>query len=178
LVKQKPITAMTAVEFTYSVSNSSRELRPLAMRLTRNPDDANDLLQDTMLKALLHREKFLVGTNLKAWLYTIMRNTFITGYQKVTRQKSIVKQIENNNDLFALNQSSYNLALGTFVREDVNRALLKLAPELSEPFLLHYKGYKYNEIGDYLNLPLGTVKNRIHLARKQLKTLLSSHAND
>jgi RNA polymerase sigma factor (sigma-70 family) len=73
---------MTTLEFSYSLQKLSGSLKPFALKLTRDTDDANDLLQDTMVKAFTNRDKFTEGTNLKAWLYTIMKNTFITNYQK------------------------------------------------------------------------------------------------
>ena len=76
---------MTALEFSYALNQSTKALKPFALRLTKDSDDAADLLQDTVLKAFTHREKFSDGTNLKAWMYTIMKNTFITNYQKLVK---------------------------------------------------------------------------------------------
>ena len=84
---------MTALEFTYSINKLSKYLRPFALRLTKDGEDANDLLQETLLKAFTNRDKFAEGTNLKAWLYTIMKNTFITNYQRLVRKKTFIETL-------------------------------------------------------------------------------------
>ncbi len=130
-----------------------------------------DLVQETILKAISNYSKFQEGTNLKAWLYTIMKNIFINEYRKKSRSNIISDATPNS---FYLNVSSNitNQAERTFVMEDINKALLKISVELRVPFLMHYKGYKYQEIAEKLNLPLGTVKSRIFFARKELSQLL------
>jgi len=163
---------MTALEFGYHIAQSSKSLRPFAVRLTRDTEDANDLLQETLLKAFIHREKFTDGTNIKAWLYTIMKNTFITNYQRLARQKTFVDTTEN---LHYLNSASYvtsNMAEGTFVMQDIQNSIARLDLDHRQPFMMYFQGYKYQEIAEMLKLPLGTVKNRIHLARKELKDML------
>ncbi len=171
----KTIYTMTALEFSYSVAQTSRTLKPFAMRLTRDSDDANDLLQDTVLKAFTYREKFTDGTNLKAWLYTIMKNTFITNYQKLMRKKTFVDSSEDLLFLNSVAHSTQNTAYSTFALNDINKAMATIEEAHSVPFMMYYKGFKYHEIAEKLNIPIGTVKNRIHLARKQLKTLLSMY---
>ena len=94
MFKQKD-KAMTSVEFSYSLNQLSGVLKPFALKLTRDIDDANDLLQDTMVKAYTNQDKFAEGTNLKAWLYTIMKNTFITNYQKMVRRATFVDTTDN-----------------------------------------------------------------------------------
>ena len=86
---------MTTLEFSYSLQKLSSSLKPFAMKLTRDVDDANDLLQDTMVKAFTNKDKFTEGTNLKAWLYTIMKNTFITNYQRMVRRGTFVDTTDN-----------------------------------------------------------------------------------
>ena len=86
---------MTTIEFTQHIAKMSKSLRPFAMKLTRDADDANDLLQDTLLKAFTNREKYADGTNLKAWLYTIMKNTFITNYQRMIRKNTFIDTSDN-----------------------------------------------------------------------------------
>jgi len=94
LIKQNAIS-MTTLEFSYSLQKLSSSLKPFAMKLTRDVDDANDLLQDTMVKAFTNKDKFTEGTNLKAWLYTIMKNTFITNYQRMVRRGTFVDTTDN-----------------------------------------------------------------------------------
>lgn len=166
---------MTALEFSYSVAQTSKALKPFAIRLTRDVEDANDLLQDTMLKAFTNREKFTDGTNLKAWLYTIMKNTFITNYQKLVRKKTFVDNTEDLHYINSISHSTQNTAYSTFAMEDINKAISTIEDTHSTPFMLYYRGFKYHEIAEKLNIPIGTVKNRIHLARKQLKDLLTMY---
>ncbi|REG81061.1 RNA polymerase sigma factor [Algoriphagus antarcticus] len=170
---------MTSIEFSYSLNQLTSVLKPFALKLTRDLDDANDLLQDTMVKAYTNQDKFAEGTNLKAWLYTIMKNTFITNYQKMVRRATFVDTTDN---LHYINSSATlveNSAYGEFAIDDIYRAIDKLEDIFSKPFLLYYRGFKYHEIADRLNIPIGTVKNRIHIARKYLKEdlMVYKHVN-
>ena len=163
---------MTAIEFTYNISKVSKSLKPFAMRLTKDNDDANDLLQDTLLKAFTNREKYADGTNLKAWLYTIMKNTFITNYQRMVRKNTFIDESENLHYINSLENSTDNEAPSNFVMNDINRAVDSLEESFRTPFMMHYRGFKYHEIAERLRIPIGTVKNRIHIARKELKDKL------
>ena len=162
---------MTAIEFGYSIHQIAPKLKPNAMRLTKNMDDANDLIQETLYKALSNRDKFSDGTNLKAWMFTIMKNTFITGYQRMMRRNTFIDTTDN---LHYINTSGAeeNKALSKFTLKDINEALDELSDIYRDPFLMYYKGFKYHEIAERLDIPIGTVKNRIHIARKELKELL------
>lgn len=166
---------MTALEFNFALTESTRDLRPFALRLTRDRDDAADLLQDTALKAFVHKEKFEKGTNLKAWMYTIMKNTFITNYQRIQRRNTILDSTDNQYYLNSLNHSTFNYGDELMALEDMDRAIQSLESAFRDPFLMYFHGYKYHEIADRLSVPIGTVKNRIHLARKELKSLLRSY---
>lgn len=160
---------MTTLEFSYSLDKLSSSLKPFALKLTRDMDDANDLLQDTMVKAFTNREKFTEGTNLKAWLYTIMKNTFITNYQRMVRRGTFVDTTDNLHYLNSGDVLVENGAYGDFAMEDIQTAITNLEDVYKTPFMMHFKGFKYHEIADKLNIPIGTVKNRIHIARKLLK---------
>ncbi|SFT76282.1 RNA polymerase sigma-70 factor, ECF subfamily [Algoriphagus locisalis] len=160
---------MTSVEFSYSLNQLSGVLKPFALKLTRDLDDANDLLQDTMVKAYTNQDKFAEGTNMKAWLYTIMKNTFITNYQKMVRRATFVDTTDNLHFINSSGALIENSAYGDFAMEDIFEAIERLDEIFSTPFLLYYRGFKYHEIADRLNIPIGTVKNRIHIARKYLK---------
>lgn len=157
--------------FNNKVSEARGVLKPFAIKLTRDITDAEDLVQETVYKAIVNYEKFQTGTNLKAWLYTIMKNIFINDYRKKVSRNVI---IDNTPNAYLLNSSITisNNAERAFVMEDINLALQKISAELRVPFLMHYKGYKYKEIADKLNLPLGTVKSRIFFARKDLAQIL------
>jgi RNA polymerase sigma factor (sigma-70 family) len=166
---------MTALEFSYAITQSTKALKPFALRLTRDTDEAADLLQDTVLKAFIHRDKFSEGTNLKAWMYTIMKNTFITNYQKLVKRKTFIDTTENLHYLNSLQFTTKNSGEQKFAMEDINKALTQLDVSFREPFMMYFHGYKYHEIADKLAIPIGTVKNRIHLARKELKSVLKMY---
>ncbi|MDB5260813.1 MAG: polymerase sigma factor [Adhaeribacter sp.] len=164
---------MTAIEFTNQVQKLSYSLKPVAMNLTRDLDDAKDLIQETLLKALTNKDKFKAGTNLKAWLYTIMRNSFINNYNKITKRSTT---LDNTDQIKYLNTDdryvAHNAATSKFALKDINNAIEYLNDEYRTPFMMYYTGYKYLEIADKLQIPIGTVKNRIHIARKELKEAL------
>jgi RNA polymerase sigma factor (sigma-70 family) len=168
LIKQNQ-KAMTTLEFSYSLQKLSGSLKPFALKLTRDTDDANDLLQDTMVKAFTNRDKFTEGTNLKAWLYTIMKNTFITNYQRMVRRGTFVDTTDNLHYLNSGDVLVENGAYGDFAMNDIQLAIGNLEDVYKTPFMMHFRGFKYHEIADKLEIPIGTVKNRIHIARKLLK---------
>lgn len=167
---------MTALEFTYQVGNFSKILKPFALRLTKDSDDANDLIQDTLVKAYTNRDKYSDGTNLKAWLFTIMKNTFITQYQRMVRRNTFIDTTENLHFINSSESVQSNLALNSFVKEDLEKALANTDEMYRTPFLMYFEGFKYHEIAEELDLPIGTVKNRIHIARKELKGQLKMYA--
>ncbi|WP_020533674.1 RNA polymerase sigma factor [Flexithrix dorotheae] len=169
---------MTALEFSYSLKEVSPSLKPFAIKLTKDLEDANDLIQDTMLKAYSNRDKFAQGTNLKAWLYTIMKNTFITNCQRLARRKTFVDTTDNLHFINSTSEVTENLAFSSFAMKDIQNAITHLDDTYKVPFLMHFQGYKYHEIADNLQIPIGTVKNRIHIARKELKSKLSIYGKN
>lgn len=152
-------------------------LMAYALKLTRNPDEAEDLLQETFTKALANEEKFTEGTNLRAWLYTIMRNTFITQAKTVNRRKTFVDTSEHQ---YLLNETkpSANYGGSSLVLDEIHAAIDQLSASYQLPFQMFYTGYKYQEIADVLEVPMGTVKNRIHVARRELKRMLKAYQFD
>lgn len=168
---------MTALEFGYQIENLTSSLKPYALKLTKDSDDADDLLQETVFKAYSNRDKFQDGTNLKAWMYTIMRNTFITNYQRMVRRNTFIDTTENNHFINSSSVTIENDASGKFVLKDINNAIDGLKDMYKVPFTLYFKGFKYQEIADRLSIPIGTVKNRIHIARKELKEALYVYEN-
>lgn len=167
---------MTQQEFGYSVHQKINDLKFHALRFTKDQEDANDLLQETKLKAISNREKFKTGTNLKAWLYTIMKNSFITNYQKKVRRNTFLDTTDNLHFINDTNYTTRNLGENKFVLEDVKDALQSLEDNFKTPFMMHFRGFKYHEIADKLKIPIGTVKNRIHVARQELKEKLHIYA--
>lgn len=160
---------MSTVEFNQLILVSSDFLSPFANSLTRDKESAKDLVQETMYKAIANREKYRSGTNIKAWLYTIMRNIFINAYRKKTRQQ-IIFDATPNDFLIDTNQTAIsNLAESKLRLKEIESAIHYLPSIFKEPFLLYFEGYKYSEIAEILHEPLGTIKSRIHFARKLLK---------
>jgi len=168
---------MTGLEFGYKIENLTSNLKPYALKLTKDRDEADDLLQETVFKAYSNRDKFQEGTNLKAWMYTIMRNTFITNYQRMVRRKTFIDTTENNHFINSSGSKLENKATGNFVLRDANNAIDKLKDMYKVPFTMYFRGFKYHEIAEKLEIPIGTVKNRIHIARKELKQSLKEYAN-
>ncbi|MEM7550719.1 MAG: sigma-70 family RNA polymerase sigma factor [Bacteroidota bacterium] len=167
---------MTTIEFGHRVNELSLSLKPFALRLTKDLEQAEDLLQDTILKAFSNKDKFKEGTNLKAWLYTIMKNTFITNYQKMVRRKTFIDTSDNQHFINSTSETFENLAYTNFAMKDINNAIESVDDDYRIPFMMYFRGYKYLEIADMLEIPLGTVKNRIHIARKLLKNRLTIYA--
>jgi len=163
---------MTASEFSLSLKEVSKSLKPFALKLTKDVEDAHDLLQETLLKAFTNRDKFADGTNLKAWLYTIMKNTFITNYQRVVRRKTFIDTTENLHYINTSSSVTQNAAYTSIAMQEITQAIDALDEVYRMPFMMYYKGFKYHEIADRLQIPIGTVKNRIHIARKELKDSL------
>jgi RNA polymerase sigma-70 factor (ECF subfamily) len=143
--------------------NHSEGLKPFAISLTRDHEEAKDLWQETLFKAFTYREKYEQGTNIKAWLYTIMRNIFINDYRRNARTKIVLDAVKYSQTLYA-NSAEVNLQL-----REIDTAIHKLPPIFKTACLLYLQGYKYHEIALALNEPLGTIKSRIHFAKKLLQ---------
>ena len=148
-------------------------LKPFAINLTRDTEAANDLYQETLYKALANQEKYHAGTNIKAWLFTIMRNIFINNYRRKAKQKTIFDHSPNDYLLNGGSASVSNAAETNLRVKEINTAIRQLPEIFKTPFLLYFEGYKYHEIADVLQEPLGTIKSRIHFARKLLKEQIS-----
>jgi len=164
---------MSGLEFNQLLLQNADFLKPFAVNLTRDTEAANDLYQETLYKALANRDKYNVGTNIKAWLFTIMRNIFINNYRRKAKQKTI---FDNTPNEFLINQKQAtvsNEAESDMRIKEINAAIQGLPEIFRTPFLLYFDGYKYNEIAEVLHEPLGTIKSRIHFARKLLKEQIS-----
>jgi RNA polymerase sigma-70 factor (ECF subfamily) len=146
------------------------------MKLTSNLDDAQDLVQETMLKALRYKSKFSEGTNFSAWMHTIMKNTFINNYRRKKKRLVVTDDTENqfylNNAKYTSDFSSEQLAL----YKEICKTVENLDNKYKTPFQMHFDGYKYHEIADRLELPVGTVKSRIFTARTLLCNKLKEYA--
>lgn len=144
-------------------------LRSFAITFTKDIDDANDLVQDTFLKAMRYSNLFKDGTNLRGWLYTIMKNTFINDYRKRSKYKGIIYTVDEIFPSQMIKGADTNKGDNHFIGEDINKALKKLPNDWLVPFVKYFEGFKYHEIAAELNIPIGTVKTRIHQARQSLK---------
>ncbi len=166
---------MTAIEFNYQLTSLSDNLEKFALSLTSNLDDAKDLLQETFLKAISYRDKFSDNTNLKAWTYTIMKNTFINNYRKAVKANTT---FDNTKDLYYLNMHK-NSGLDnpdiSYSTKEIEKKIELLDSEYKIPFRMHVQGFKYKEISEELNLKIGTVKSRIFFARKRLMGSLNDY---
>ncbi len=160
---------MIAIDFNQILLSNTEFLKPFAFTLTRDQEEAKDLLQETMYRALANKDKYNVGTNVKAWLYTIMRNIFINNYRRQAKQRTIYDSTPNE-FFINLNQGAVaNDAIAGMNIKEVQAAIYSLPEIFKNPFMLYFDGFKYNEIADILGEPLGTIKSRIHFARKLLK---------
>lgn len=157
------------------ISNHCSCLESFAMRFTKDLDDAQDLVQDTVVKAIRYHHLYKQGTNFKAWLYTIMRNTFINDYRRGRRRNALIETSEDLTSCQLQSSASSNQGTNKLVMEDINKALEHLQPEYSKPFLRYFEGYKYHEIAAEQGIPIGTVKTRIHVARQVLKEKLKMY---
>jgi RNA polymerase sigma factor (sigma-70 family) len=164
---------MSSLEFNQMLLSNADFLKPFAINLTRDSEAANDLYQETLYKALANKEKYNAGTNIKAWLFTIMRNIFINDYRRKAKQKTIFDSTPNDYLINQKQTSISNAAESDLRIKEINKAIQQLPEIFKTPFLLYFDGYKYNEIAEVLIEPLGTIKSRIHFARKLLKEQIS-----
>ncbi len=153
------------------LKNVTNTLKAFSLKLTGNSADAEDLYQDTAMRIIANADKYQENTNFKAWAVTIMRNVFINNYRKKVRRGVILDQTSNNyyinsGDHVIRNAGETNVSYGELMKL-VNR----LPEEFKVPFWMAYQGYKYDEIADKLEVPLGTVKSRIFFARKKLQKM-------
>ena len=155
--------------FQTNLMNLQSNMMNFALMLTSNRDDAMDLLQDTTLKALDNRDKYADNTNFKGWVFTIMRNIFINNYRRASRAATVVDTTENLYFLNLSQDSGLETPEGAYGASEISAAINEFSDDFRIPFTMHVQGYKYNEIAEKMNLPLGTIKSRIFLARKRLQ---------
>lgn len=173
----KPISIMTAIDFNEKFNTFTSQLQAFAYKLTNNMDDARDLYQETAFRAFKNMDKFQPETNFKAWLMTIMKNIFINDYRKRVKSSTIFDGTDND---YFLNSGSYSIrneGPSKMMMENLNQMIEALDEDLRVAFLMNYQGYKYKEIADKFNIPLGTVKSRIFFARKALKEMIEKQYN-
>jgi RNA polymerase sigma-70 factor (ECF subfamily) len=168
---------MSTVEFNTRLLEMQSYLEYFARKLTNNNhEDAKDLVQETMLKALTFREKFVHQTNFKAWLFTIMKNIFINNYRRNVKARTIIDTTDN---LYYLNNSSESPTApdSEFSEKEIRKSINKLEDDHRIPFEMHTQGFKYKEIAEELDISIGTVKSRIFFGRRKLMDSLKDYQN-
>lgn len=163
---------MNSAQFVQNLLGLQDYMKSFARTLTADEMDAEDLMQDTTLKVLSNREKFVDNVNFKGWVLTIMRNIFINNYHKLVRTQSVVDANADAYNVPLPSDGGENTPEGSMDIKEINAAIAALSTTLKEPFSMYVTGYKYHEIADVLGIPLGTVKSRIFLARQELQKVL------
>lgn len=176
LIRMTKIRDMTTNNFDNSLLELQEKLYHYALSLTADPETAQDLLQETFLKALTYRDKFRDDTNIKAWIYTIMKNSFINNYRHNQKVRMAFDKTNNEyhmslrcDDVFATPDSAFS-------EQEISAGINELAGEYRVPFMMFLDGYQYQEIAEEMQIPLGTVKSRIFFARKKLEKSLADFA--
>lgn len=163
---------MSTIEFQQHLIGLRQQLYYFALSLTKDREDAQDLVQESTLRALTYRDRYQDNTNFRAWLYTIMKNTFINNHRRSKRTKSLMDSVERERSVVRQVRTSAS-SESTLVRSELESSLQRLESSFRQPFLLHHEGFKYHEIADQLGIPIGTVKSRIHQARQRLMGMLT-----
>lgn len=159
---------MNTLEFSTSFENFRPAFMGFSMKLTRDINNAADLLQESFLKAFECIDRFEEGTNFKAWMSTIIRNTFINNYRKLKVRINNADRVKSITPVETTNAGSSNIEM-----QRINTFINMLPEDQSVPFMMYFEGYQYDEIASIINVPIGTIKSRIFYARKFLKSVLS-----
>lgn len=169
---------MSTIEFHQNLHLLTDSLNAFAYSLTKNNDDARDLFQETAFRAIHNKDKFRPETNFKAWTFTIMKNIFINNYRKKVKSNTILDHTENTFFIDSGSEKVTNDGSRNMLMKELNKMIDSLEDSIRIPFLMHHEGYKYNEIAEQFELPLGTVKSRIFFARKALKEMIRKSYGD
>ena len=182
-------TVTTREDFTHDAMQHAPQLFSTAMRMTRNRGDAEDLVQETFIKAWRSFATYQQGTNLRAWLFRIMTNTYINKYNAQQR-KPTETELDDVEELFLykrlgsvdqsqLSQSAEDQMLSLFTDDEVKKALEELPEQFRIPVLMSdVEGFSYKEIAEILEIPLGTVMSRLHRGRKAMQKMLYEYAKE
>lgn len=164
---------MSKNEFYNRLLDLEHDLVKFAYHLTQRKSDAKDLVQETLLKGLLNQDKYVSNENFKAWTFTIMKNTFINDYRRSSRQITCLDQTEGSFSIHQPRSYGSDDPDSAYSCQEITQIIEQLNEKVRIPFIMHFHGYRYQEIADTLNLNIGTVKSRIFLSRKQLKDRLN-----
>ncbi len=160
---------MNALQFQTNLVSIQDNMMSFALQLTANREDAQDLLQDTTLKVLNNKDKFIDNVNFKGWVMTVMRNIFINNYHRVVRTQGIIDQGADIYNVETVYDSGSDSPLGSYEIKEITDSINGLNEELKAPFSMFVSGYKYHEIAEKMDIPLGTIKSRIFFARQELQ---------
>lgn len=163
------------MSFEQKVLDLQSNLKLFALKLTGNKDDAEDLLQETTLKAIKNRDKYVENVNFKGWLFTIMRNLFINDYRKSATRNTVIDTTEDSYYLNLPQDSGFATPDSAYTLSEIERVISEFKDDFRIPFTMHVAGFKYKEIADKMDLPIGTIKSRIFFARKQLAEMLKEY---
>ena len=160
---------MTNTEFNHELNNVKSTLFGFALKLTKDHQDAQDLFQDAATRGYRYCSRFEMGTNFRAWMATIIRNTFINSYRTKQKNRTVSEPIESftyaiENKNIVANQGEMNIRI-----QEIYGMLNELNELYRIPFLMHYQGYEYKDIAEELKAPIGTIKSRLHTARTMLR---------
>lgn len=161
--------------FEQKILDLQNNLKLFALKLTGNKDDAEDLLQETMLKAMKNRDKYVENVNFKGWMFTIMRNIFINDYRKAVNRNTMVDNTEDSYYLNLPQDSGFATPDSAYTLTEIENVISQFKDDFRIPFTMHVAGFKYKEIADKMDLPIGTVKSRIFFARQQLAEMLKEY---
>lgn len=164
---------MTITEFTRLGEQHLPEMEAQALRLTKNPEQAKDLLQEAAYWAYKNRLQYQPGTNFRAWAQAIIRNTFLSGYRRKKRRTELLQAKPPQQD-WSTQEVTYNPAEGELGAQKIMKAIQELPVIYRHPFLLHFEGVKYKDISNRLGIPVGTAKSRVFTARTILKDQMVS----
>lgn len=163
---------MSATEFYRYIDDVSSPLESFALSLTKDMEDSKDLFQETVFKALKNKDKFRIGTNFKAWIMTLMRNTFINNYRRKKRIQTDLAPTDSY--VFTTAATDSNAGESNLATQELMQILDSIDEKLRQPFWMYYLGMSYQEIADALDTPLGTIKSRIFFARKELQSKITA----
>ncbi|WP_314824862.1 RNA polymerase sigma factor [Porphyromonas endodontalis] len=163
---------MTRMQFQSNLQEVQENLRRYALKLTQDTNDADDLVQDTSLRALTHRDKFVSDINFKGWMMTIMYNIFLNNQDRVERRRKIFDTTVDILNVPLVTEGGYSTPDGAMNIREIYSAIDNLSEHTRTPFKMFLSGYKYSEIAEKIGIPEGTVKSRIFFARKALQKSL------
>jgi len=164
---------MTNTAYNSNLEKIESLLFGFAMKLTHNKENAKDLMQETLMRSYNHKDRFTEGTNFKAWVTTIMYNSFVNNYRKKKTRNKVVKPIEDFSYMIA-NKSVEGNGDSVIMMKELKKMVGNLSDSYKVPFEMMVQGYQYDEIAKKINLPMGTVKSRIFYARKKLQGMVNS----